>query len=52
MVGYEQTEERIRSMVSKSAEEIKDGLVELCDTWLEGFAELKDDMTFVIIKKK
>ena len=52
MVGYEQTEERIRSMVSKSAEEIKDGLVELCDTWLDGFAELKDDMTFVIIKKK
>jgi len=26
--------------------------VKLCDTWLEGFAELKDDLTFVIIKKK
>ena len=52
MVGYERTEERIRELSDKSAEEIKNGLVELCDTWLEGNAELQDDMTFVIIKKK
>ena len=52
MVGYERTEERIRELSDKSAEEIKNGLVELCDTWLKGDAELQDDMTFVIIKKK
>ena len=52
MVGYERTEEKIRSLADRSAEEIKDGLVELCDSWLDGHAELKDDMTFVIIKKK
>ena len=52
MVGYERTEERIRELSDKSAEEIKNGLVELCDTWLKGNAELQDDMTFVIIKKK
>ena len=52
MVGYERTEEKIRSLADRSAEEIKDGLVELCNSWLEGHAELKDDMTFVIIKKK
>jgi len=52
MVGYERTEERIRELSNKSAEEIKNGLVELCDTWLKGNAELQDDMTFVIIKKK
>ena len=52
MVGYEKTEEAIRSLASKSAEEIKDGLVKLCDEWLAGDAELKDDMTFVIIKRK
>ena len=52
MVGYERTEQRIRELSDKSAEEIKNGLVELCDTWLKGNAELQDDMTFVIIKKK
>ena len=52
MVGYERTEECIRELSNKSAEEIKNGLVELCDNWLEGNAELQDDMTFVIIKKK
>ena len=52
MVGYDRTEEKIRSLADKSAEEIKDGLVDLCDNWLKGTAELKDDMTFVIIKKK
>ncbi len=52
MVGYERTEQKIRELSDKSAEELKDGLVSLCDTWLEGNAELKDDMTFVIIKKK
>ena len=52
MVGYERTEQKIRELSDKSAGEIKDGLVSLCDTWLEGNAELKDDMTFVIIKKK
>ena len=52
MVGYERTEERIRELSDKSAEEIKNGLVELCDNWLKGNAELQDDMTFVIIKKK
>ena len=52
MVGYERTEEKIMSLADRSAEEIKDGLVELCDSWLDGHAELKDDMTFVIIKKK
>ena len=46
------TENKIRELIDKSAEEIKDGLVSLCDTWLDGDAELKDDMTFVIIKKK
>ena len=29
-----------------------DGLVELCDDWLGETAELQDDMTFVIIKKR
>ena len=52
MVGYERTEEEIRSLATRSVEEIKDGLVDLCDRWLDGHAELKDDMTFVIIKKK
>ena len=52
MVGYERTEQKIRELSNMSAEEIKNGLVSLCDTWLEGNAELKDDMTFVIIKKK
>ena len=52
MVGYERTEQKIRELIDKSAGEIKDGLVSLCDTWLDGDAELKDDMTFVIIKKK
>ena len=52
MVGYDKTEETIRSLISRSADEIKDGLVDLCNNWLDGNAELKDDMTFVIIKKK
>ncbi len=52
MVGYERTLELIRSMSNKSAEEIKNGLVEMCDEWLGNTAELQDDMTFVIIKKK
>ena len=53
MVGYEKTEEEIKSLAKLSAEEIKDGLVKLCNDWLsDGDAELKDDMTFVIIKKK
>ncbi len=52
MVGYERTLETIKSLSDKSAEEIKDGLVDLCHTWLSDNAELKDDMTFVIIKKK
>ena len=52
MVGYERTEEEIRSLATRSVEEIKDGLVDLCDRWLDGHAELKDDMTFVIIKKQ
>jgi len=38
-------------MINLNAEEIKDGLVKLCETWLNG-NELEDDMTFVIIKKK
>ena len=52
MVGYERTEEEIRSLATKSVEEIKNGLVDLCDRWLDGHTELKDDMTFVIIKRK
>jgi len=52
MVGYERTEEEIKSLATKSVEEIKDGLVHLCDQWLNDRAELKDDMTFVIIKRK
>ncbi|MFL3014029.1 MAG: SpoIIE family protein phosphatase [Candidatus Neomarinimicrobiota bacterium] len=52
MVGYERTEEKIRELADKSAEEIKNGLVDLCNNWLKGNAELQDDMTFVIIKKK
>ena len=51
MVGYERTLEAIKSMASQSAEEIKNGLVDLCKDWLGSQAELKDDMTFVIIKK-
>ena len=52
MVGYERTEEKIRDLADKSAEEIKNGLVDLCNNWLKDNAELQDDMTFVIIKKK
>ena len=52
MVGYERTLELIKSMSNKSAEEIKNGLVKMCDEWLGNTAELQDDMTFVIIKKK
>ena len=52
MVGYDRTLEKIKSLSTKSADEIKDGLVDLCNNWLSGGAELKDDMTFVIIKKK
>ena len=52
MVGYERTEQKIKELCDKSADEIKNGLVNLCDKWLEGNAELKDDMTFVIIKRK
>tara|TARA_B110000444_G_C18847298_1_gene602938 strand:+ start:1715 stop:4738 length:3024 start_codon:yes stop_codon:yes gene_type:complete len=51
MVGYEKTEETIKSLINLSSEEIKNGLVDLCDSWIKG-AELQDDMTFVIIKKK
>ena len=51
MIGYEKTEKEIKSMINLNAEEIKDGLVKLCETWLNG-NELEDDMTFVIIKKK
>ena len=52
MVGYERTEEKIKALATRSVEEIKDGLVDLCDRWLDNQAELKDDMTFVIIKRK
>ena len=52
MVGYERTEEEIKSLATGSVEEIKNGLVKLCNEWLDGKAELKDDMTFVIIKRK
>ena len=52
MVGYEKTEQEIKSLAKLSAEEIKNGLVKLCNDWLDGDSELKDDMTFVIIKKK
>ena len=53
MVGYERTLDLIKSMSSESAEEIKNGLVGMCDEWLGNTAELQDDMTFfVIIKKK
>ena len=51
MVGYERTLDAIKSMASLSAEEIKNGLVDMCKDWLGDKAELKDDMTFVIIKK-
>ena len=52
MVGYERTLDLIKTLSDKSAEEIKDGLVEMCDNWLGDTAELQDDMTFVIIKKR
>lgn len=52
MVGYEKTEKEIKSLAKLSVEEIKNGLVKLCNDWLDGDSELKDDMTFVIIKKK
>ena len=52
MIGYERTEQKIKELANKSVEEIKNGLVLLCDKWLNGNAELKDDMTFVIIKRK
>tara|TARA_B100000609_G_C17201871_1_gene428634 strand:- start:848 stop:1921 length:1074 start_codon:yes stop_codon:yes gene_type:complete len=52
MVGYERTLDLIKSLSHKSASEIKDGLVALCDDWLGETAELQDDMTFVIIKRK
>ena len=52
MIGYDRTEEKIRSLVDKPVKDIKDGLVELCNNWLDIGTELKDDMTFVIIKKK
>ena len=51
MVGYDRTLDTIKSLSDKSAVEIKDGLVELCNNWLGDDAELKDDMTFVIIKR-
>ena len=52
MVGYDRTLDLIKTLSNKSAKEIKDGLVEMCDNWLGDTAELQDDMTFVIIKKK
>ena len=52
MVGYDRTLDLIKTLSDKSAEEIKDGLVEMCDNWLGDTAELQDDMTFVIIKKR
>ena len=52
MVGYERTLDIIKSMSNNSAKEIKNGLVEMRDEWLGNSAELQDDMTFVIIKKK
>ena len=52
MVGYERTLDLIKSLSDKSAMDIKNGLVEMCDDWLGDTAELQDDMTFVIIKKK
>ena len=51
MAGYDRTLDLIKTLSDKSAEEIKDGLVEMCDNWLGDNAELQDDMTFVIIKK-
>ena len=52
MIGYDRTLDTIKSLSNSTAEEIKDGLVELCDNWLGDAGELQDDMTFVIIKKK
>ena len=52
MVGYERTLDLIKSLSDKSAMDIKNGLVKMCDDWLGDTAELQDDMTFVIIKKK
>ena len=52
MVGYDRTLDLIKTLSNKSAKEIKDGLVEMCDNWLGDTAELQDDMTFVIIKKQ
>ncbi len=52
MIGYDRTLDLIKTLSDKSAKEIKDGLVEMCDNWLGETAELQDDMTFVIIKKK
>ena len=51
MIGYEKTEEEIKSLINLNVEEIKNGLVKLCESWL-GDIDLKDDMTLVIIKKK
>ena len=50
MVGYERTLSTIESLINQSVEEIKDGLTKMCENWLDG-ADLKDDMTFVIIKR-
>lgn len=51
MIGYEKTEKEIKALIHLSAEDIKEGLVKLCESWLNN-ADLEDDMTFVIIKKK
>ena len=48
MVGYERTLSTIESLINQSVGEIKDGLTKMCENWLDG-ADLKDDMTFVII---
>ena len=52
MIGYDRTLDLIKTLSDRSAKEIKAGLVEMCDNWLGETAELQDDMTFVIIKKK
>ena len=51
MIGYPKTEQKLKDLIDLNLEDTKNELIKFCDEWLNG-ADLQDDMTFVIIKKK
>jgi serine phosphatase RsbU (regulator of sigma subunit) len=50
LLDYEKVESCIKNNAEKSANQIKDALVNLCDDWAKGVMN-PDDITIVVIKK-